>query len=197
MTIYLYLKTHKVTGLKYLGKTTQDPYSYKGSGIYWLKHLKKHGCDVITEVLFQCQDAIEFSIVAKSYSKSLNILESPEFANLCPEEGQGGYTAYTAERNEKISKALKGRHAHWISKGMNKDKVLAIDTATNETVSITTDQFNSDERYVGIGTRNLGKKYAKRKSYKRVNQIIACPHCGKAGAKNTMTRYHFDNCKTM
>ena len=40
MIIYLYLKQHNITGLKYFGKTEQNPYKYKGSGIYWLRHLK-------------------------------------------------------------------------------------------------------------------------------------------------------------
>jgi hypothetical protein len=36
----LYVKTHNITGLKYFGKTTNDPFKYKGSGKYWLDHLK-------------------------------------------------------------------------------------------------------------------------------------------------------------
>ena len=52
MTIYhLYIKTHNKTGLKYLGKTSYDPFKYKGSGTYWKRHIKKHGDDVITEIL--------------------------------------------------------------------------------------------------------------------------------------------------
>jgi len=44
MTIYLYKKTHNITGLQYLGKTiSKDPYSYTGSGVRWTNHLKKHG----------------------------------------------------------------------------------------------------------------------------------------------------------
>lgn len=40
--IYLYVKTHNITGLKYLGKTNnKDPHSYKGSGKYWILHCKK------------------------------------------------------------------------------------------------------------------------------------------------------------
>jgi len=51
MTIYLYLKTHNKTGLKYLGKTIQNPYKYQGSGEYWIPHIKKHGYDVTTKIL--------------------------------------------------------------------------------------------------------------------------------------------------
>ena len=40
---YLYIKQHSITGLKYFGKTTVDPYKYKGSGMHWLRHINKHG----------------------------------------------------------------------------------------------------------------------------------------------------------
>lgn len=48
---YLYIKTHQITGLKYFGKTINNPYRYYGSGIYWLRHLKEHGYKIDTEVL--------------------------------------------------------------------------------------------------------------------------------------------------
>ena len=38
--MYLYVKTHNKSGLKYLGKTIQNPFKYKGSGTYWLRHIK-------------------------------------------------------------------------------------------------------------------------------------------------------------
>ena len=60
MSIYsLYVKTHRKTGLKYLGKTNQDPHKYPGSGVYWSRHLKEHGDDVDTEVLHECQTNAE------------------------------------------------------------------------------------------------------------------------------------------
>ena len=45
---YLYIKTHNITGLKYFGKTTGDPYTYFGSGTKWLNHLNVYGKDVTT-----------------------------------------------------------------------------------------------------------------------------------------------------
>ena len=55
MTHYLYKKTHKETGLKYLGKTiSKNPHTYKGSGVYWSYHIKKHGYNVETEILKEC-----------------------------------------------------------------------------------------------------------------------------------------------
>ena len=68
MCIYLYVKTHTKTGLKYLGKTKRNPYTYSGSGIDWKQHLKEHGSEgVETRVLIECQtneqinvDSLEF-----------------------------------------------------------------------------------------------------------------------------------------
>ena len=41
---YLYIKQHSITKKMYFGKTTRpDPMKYKGSGVYWLRHIKKHG----------------------------------------------------------------------------------------------------------------------------------------------------------
>jgi hypothetical protein len=62
MTIYLYVKTHNVTGLKYLGKTeSNDPHKYPGSGTYWKSHLTKHGKDYHTEIIKECQTKDEFA----------------------------------------------------------------------------------------------------------------------------------------
>jgi hypothetical protein len=195
-TIYLYLKTHNKTGLKYLGKTIHDDVdSYKGSGIRWTNHIKKHGYDVTTEILFQSDDKNEFSEFASFLSEELDIVNSNEFANLCPEQGQGGTTVDSPERREKISKALKGRKNTWIKKGINSGNVSAVDTLTGETVRVSLEEFKSN-RYVGVAIKNKNKKYAKRKPYKRTNSIVTCPHCGKEGAKNNMTRYHFDNCQS-
>lgn len=88
--MYLYLKTHNKTGLKYLGKTEQDPFKYNGSGKYWKKHLKKHGYDIDTQILLQTEDAEEIKKAGISYSKLWNIVESDEWANFRPEEGDGG-----------------------------------------------------------------------------------------------------------
>jgi hypothetical protein len=89
-TIYLYIKIHNKTGLKYLGKTIKsDVHKYKGSGQYWKKHIKKNGYDVSTYVIYQTQDPEQFEKVATFYSSIFNIVESKEWANFCMETGKG------------------------------------------------------------------------------------------------------------
>lgn len=92
MTIYLYKKTHNKTGLQYLGKTTQDPFTYKGSGIVWKQHLKKHGLDITTEILKECETREEVALWGEYYSQLWNVVESKEWANLTEERGEGGNT---------------------------------------------------------------------------------------------------------
>jgi len=92
MRIYrLYVKTHKTTGLKYLGQTTKkDPYSYPGSGKLWKRHLKKHGYDYDTEILHECKTKQELEEKGLYYSDLCNVVASKEWANLKPETGDGG-----------------------------------------------------------------------------------------------------------
>ena len=96
MTIYyLYVKTHNITGLKYLGKTTKDPYKYLGSGIDWCKHLKQYGKNITTEIIKVCETHEEFSYWGRYYSKLWNIVCGQDdfgnriWANRIPETGGG------------------------------------------------------------------------------------------------------------
>jgi len=61
MTIYyLMVKTHNITGLKYLCQTKRkDPHKYLGSGLHWERHLNKHGKDITTEIIRECQSKDE------------------------------------------------------------------------------------------------------------------------------------------
>ena len=90
MTYYLYKKTHNQTGLKYLGKTETDPYTYKGSGTRWNNHLSVHGNDVSTEILRECESNDEIRYWGEYYSNLWNVVESDEWANLKAESGDGG-----------------------------------------------------------------------------------------------------------
>ena len=101
MVIYLYLKQHNTTGLKYLGQTKQDPYNYKGSGKHWKRHVKKHGYDVTTVILYETPFIEEIKELGLYYSDLWNIVDSKEFANLKPEGGDGGSHGHSDETKKK------------------------------------------------------------------------------------------------
>lgn len=107
MNIYLYVKTHSKTGLKYLGKTTKDPYTYKGSGVDWKQHLKEHGEEHTTEVLQECTSNKELNDWGRYYSDLWNVVESHEWANRIPETGGGAN--HTPERKELFRQQQLGR----------------------------------------------------------------------------------------
>jgi hypothetical protein len=88
---YLYIKTHKTTGLKYFGKTSgTDPYKYTGSGTYWLSHLKVHGKFYETEILGFYTNEEECIQAAVDFSLKHKIVESKEWANWKVENGIDG-----------------------------------------------------------------------------------------------------------
>ena len=108
MVIYIYVKTHLDTGLKYLGKTNNpNPHTYKGSGLRWMRHIEKHGYNVKTEILRECYTNDEVREWGLYYSNLLNVVESDEWANIKPESGNGGI--YVKEIAEKISKSNTGK----------------------------------------------------------------------------------------
>lgn len=103
---YLYVKTHAVTGLKYLGQTTKNPTSYRGSGVYWCNHLKTHGTAHTTEVLRECKTPDELSEWGIYYSRLWNVVNSDVWANLKEEAGVGGVMGVIARK--KLSNKKKG-----------------------------------------------------------------------------------------
>ena len=95
MTLKLMIKKHNKTGLKYLcfTKTEGIEYdNYKGSGKHWLRHLKKHGSDISTTLIYETDSPIEFKEYAIQKSKEYNIIESKDWANIRIEDGAGGDT---------------------------------------------------------------------------------------------------------
>ena len=124
MPTYLYIKTHKITGLKYFGKTIKDPYTYNGSGQYWKRHLKKHGYDCETEILGFYENYDECKEAALKFSLINNIVESKEWANLMLEDGNTGgfiervYQPLTEETKKKISETKKEQKSIPWNKGL-------------------------------------------------------------------------------
>ena len=95
-TYILYVMTHDITGLKYLGYTTQDLKYYNGSGRYWRKHLQKHGTHITKEILLETTDYNKLVEMGVYYSELWDVVKSVGdnrkklWANEKPECGIGG-----------------------------------------------------------------------------------------------------------
>jgi hypothetical protein len=91
MTIYLYIKIHTKTGMKYFGKTTRNVYRYIGSGKYWKRHIKTHGIEHIkTLKVWEFQSIEECTSFALKFSRDNLIVKSSHWANLIEENGKDG-----------------------------------------------------------------------------------------------------------
>lgn len=108
---YLYIKQHSVTGLKYFGKTIKsDPIKYKGSGIRWSKHIKKHGTKFVTTLWYKLYTNIdELVSVAITLSEIYDIVDSDFWVNIVPENGLTGGDSETVRRQQK-EKVAEGTH---------------------------------------------------------------------------------------
>jgi hypothetical protein len=129
--IFLLLKVHNKTGLKYLCKriTKYEAtcYTYKGSGKRWKNHVAFHGYDVSTTILGKFSNSQDFNKAANFYNKLWNVGNSKDFANLIPEQGDGGNTwggPKTEQRRLKCKERMKQFHAS--DKGKELQKKLAV-----------------------------------------------------------------------
>ena len=88
----LLVMTHNVTGLKYFCKTTRLGFlhNYKGSGVYWKRHMRLHGRDVTVGILGVYFDKDRCVSAALNFSKQNDIVKNSEWANIIPENGLDG-----------------------------------------------------------------------------------------------------------
>ena len=166
-TVYhLYVKTHKKTGLKYLGQTKRDPFQYSGSGHRWTKHINIHGEEIDTQILQKCYTKSALKEWGLYYSKLWSVVESKQWANLRPEEGTGGATFGMKEKH----------HTNEAKKRISNSNLGKIRTPETKTLMST--------NHVG----HTGKKH----SITTKNKISAT-HAGKPKTKNHKEKLSFNS----
>lgn len=133
MRYKLMIKTHLHTDMMYMCITKKDNWEkYLGSGLYWRRHLEKHGKHIKSELLYSCDDYDAFLEKCKYYSDMYDVANNPQFANLIPEYGYDniadGWSNWWKnltdnDKNEFVSRrAEKCRENHW-SLGGNYDSI--------------------------------------------------------------------------
>lgn len=221
---YLYIKTHNKTGLKYFGKTTQNPYTYQGSGTYWAQHIVENGYDVTTTLLNNnmpydseddlIRDAVRFSIAN-------NITESKEWANKRIENGDGGDTSMCENYIKGIANRDQtgSKNPMWgvesFAKGKTYEELYgekATELRMQRAISATGRKLSNESlkkmsASISASTKGVPKSDQHRQNMKKPKsethkknlsgprQNIKCSHCNLIGGISQMKRWHLDNCK--
>lgn len=193
----LYVKRHLITGLKYFGVTKREGKyfdSYKGSGKYWKRHIRKHGYNVETIIIdiFDDDDPLLVETALK-FSRDNNIVESNEWANLKEENGLDGGSVsdvYTEESRKKMSIAKKGKPLTEEHKRKIGEAGLGRTYTEERNRKISENKKGiprSEETKRKVSETRTGMKVGKQ-------EVVICPYCNKSGGKTGMKLFHFDNC---
>jgi len=206
---YLMIKTHNKTGLKYLCKcSNRDPYKYKGSGTYWKRHLKQHGYDITTEVIFSSEDLEQFSKACIEYSIKFNVKDSTEWANLILETGLDGGTTHnnphwlkgfkhSEESRNKIAEASKKRSTGRVMSNETKKKISEKLKGQSAFWLKDTEKTKEHKQKLSDSQKGIPKNYTKnqldnlKNGMKSLSQIkYKCSVCGKIANAGQLGRYH-------
>lgn len=207
---YLYKVTDLITDDIYIGvhETENLDDGYLGSGKRITNSIRKYGKSRFDKEILEFFDNAtdmylrEAEIVTEEFCSRKDVL------NMSP-GGFGGtihtnrkpHTAkHTDAAKEKIRQANLGK-THSVHA---KTKISQSNARTNESrgkkVSLAlknkTKTLEHRENIRKALTGRRGKSFPNRRPREKVShQSVCCPHCGKSGGSNIMTRWHFDNCK--
>ena len=182
----IYVKQHPVTGLKYVGKTTRDPFKYKGSGTDWKLHLKEYGSEhIITTIVFgPCEDSEVISKWAIEFSIKNNIVESKDYANRKAENGLDG-----------APKGNSGPNKGKLGKTRSVESKQLMSTSQKTTPNHSTRGKKRPEHALQMSGKN-NPMYGTISPFRgKKHKIVQCPHCLKTGGEPQMIQWHFDKCK--
>lgn len=122
------IKECNLTSLKYLCKCieTTDPYTYHGSGKRWINHLKKYhknwsrSKDVTTTILGVYNNIQDLREAGIYYSNLYNVVKDPNWANLIPESGDGGWINDQTGKSWKIKDTSRMKNKKTITESVKK-----------------------------------------------------------------------------
>lgn len=196
---YILLKTHNKTGLQYLCKHVtsyeHSCYSYSGSGVYWKRHLDKHGYDFSTVILAICETKNAAQKAGRIFSKFYDVVASKKFANLVPEDGQGGADVSAFRKTKSSWRGFK------MLGDKNPSKREDVKTKISKKLKgrIFTNEWKEkiSKSCKNRVPHNKGKKELTPRTDTHIykNRLISCIYCKLTGSYGAMVRWHLQNCK--
>lgn len=205
------IKTHNKTGLKYLCYTQKEDHDrYTGSGKYWKLHIKEHGYDVVTEVLFQSESYDEFLEKARHYSETYGVVKSQDWANLRIEDGDGGDTVSNKMwitdgmidkyilKDAKIPVGWRAGRSNCIFKNSDKQREFSTRADTisrGNSIKQAWDAGKFANRKSHCGTPHSQETKDKLSKLAKQRPKVICEHCGAKVSSAMYIRWHGEKCK--
>ncbi len=172
---YLMIKQAVGHNMKYLCKCVdyKDPHKYKGSGIYWLRYIRKHKCQVVTTIIGHFPNKQTLREAGIKHSQELRVVEDPSWANLIEEIGDGGCTiknrvkAYNIDTLEiRTFKSVEDIPPGWRRGTCPKGTHIKSKEAIEKTVKFHTGRKRSEQ-----ARENM------RKATRRKRKVVPCNAC--------------------
>lgn len=203
----LYKITNLLNEKIYIGihKSTNLDDSYVGSGKLIKAAIKKYGIGNFKKEILET-----FSSEADMIAREIEVVTEefcnrPDTYNLMPGGKFGSAKrnnltfkgfVHSAQAKEKISKSSTGRTAsaetrqklsqnNFARRNPEKQKLHARLAAARPKSDEHKEKIRQRALITRSGVKNAGKK----------KPVVECPHCKKIGSVNTMSRWHFANCK--
>jgi len=221
MYYYLYEIKNNINNKIYVGvhETNKLDDGYMGSGKLIRSAIKKYGLNNFTKTILQFFDTSEIMYLKEAEIVNESFVSREDTYNIA-NGGSGGSIKqnrkpfnkkHTEETKLKISKSNFNRivseetrkklsQNNWAKTNPEEQKQHAIEankmrwskdinhlSESNIKVSNSLKLFNENRKKLGLKNLSTGL----------IRPKVKCPHCQKEGAMNTMSRFHFDNCKFM
>lgn len=207
MIYYLYKVTNLRNGKIYIGihkaKSIDD--GYMGSGKLLKVAIKKYGKESfrkdIIETFNNEEDMVarEQEIVTSEFvldENNYNIMPGGKFGSLERNNLSFKNKKHSLETIEKIRSSALGReHTDATRKKLSENNFSKTNPVKQKEHAKQAGSYSkSDEHRLKISESMKRVHQEINPNLGKIRQKVKCPHCGKEGANNTMSRWHFDNC---
>lgn len=207
MIYYIYKITNLCNDKIYIGihKTLFLDDGYMGSGKLLKAAIKKYGKDSFKKEILEIFDneedmvAREQEIVTDHFvsdENNYNIMPGGKFGSLERNGLSFKNNRHSLETIEKIRSSAIGRsHTDATRKKMSANNFSKTDSLRQKEHAKQAGSYSkSDEHKLKISESMKRVHQEINPNLGKLRQKVTCPHCGKEGANNTMSRWHFNNC---
>jgi hypothetical protein len=210
MIYYLYKITNLLNGKIYIGihKTKSIDDGYMGSGKLIKAAIKKYGRENFKKEILETFDneadmiSRETEMVDDTFvldESNYNIMPGGKFGSLERNNLTFSNRKHSLDSIQKIKDAALGRkHSDGTKKKLSENNFSKRSPAEQKEHASRAGSYSKSEDHKKKISESL-KKINKNlnddhHNLGKIREKIKCPHCGKEGANNTMSRWHFENC---